>query len=117
MKYQEVTRIDREDFTKVFESGEADDVCNALVRLAFHDEDWEWVEDLCLEATRNPDPRIRSVAVTCLGHLARIHRRLHLERVSPVLKELLRDNELSGHVKDALDDIKTFLNIDLSEQW
>jgi hypothetical protein len=47
-----------------------------------------------------------------LGHLARIHGQLDLERVEPRLRELRADPEVAGSAEDALDDIERFMGTD-----
>jgi hypothetical protein len=58
------------------------------------------------------DADIRGLAVTCLGHLARIHGYIDREKVIPVLKLLLNDSEIVGRVEDALSDIKMYAKSD-----
>jgi hypothetical protein len=85
-------------------------VCDALVRLALHDGDWQWVESKCIAFTDHPDAEVRGTAVTCLGHLARLHHRLDLAKVLPVLARLRSDPEMGGRVGDALDDIASYVS-------
>jgi hypothetical protein len=51
------------------------------------------------------------VAVVALGHLARIHRTLDLERVLNVLARKADDVELAGTVENTLDDIRQFIPV------
>ena len=60
---------------------------------------------------------VSGLAIICLGHLARIHRRLDLDRVSPLLKELRRDKEIGDRVGCALDDIQIFMGVNLRKEW
>jgi hypothetical protein len=86
------------------------DLLNALLAVTFSDPDWEWVQDRCLEFLDHPDSRVKALAVTCLGHLARIHRKLDKERVVARLAAVrLRDPELAGRVEDATEDIEQYL--------
>jgi hypothetical protein len=82
------------------------------VRVASHDSDWRCVQEHCLRLTAAVDPAVRRVAATCLGHLARIHGQLDLERVGPRLRDLRADPEVSGSAEDALDDIQRFMGTD-----
>jgi hypothetical protein len=52
---------------------------------------------------------MRGLAATCLGHVARIHKRLDLDLVLGALVPLKSDPVIGGYVRDALDDIKFFL--------
>lgn len=107
--YDEVKPISRLDAESAFKSGEIAQICDALVRLTYHDSDHKWVENQCVEFVRHPNVEVRGLALTCLEHLARIHRQLDLNRVVPLLKVLSSDPEVGQRAQDALDDIRTFM--------
>jgi len=107
--YQEAPPIARADAESAFSSGLPERICDALVRVAFNDPDWRWVQEQCLRFIGSPLPDVRRLAVTCLGHLARIHGQLDLERVMPLLKQMRNDGEIEGSVEDALEDIEAFV--------
>ena len=112
MRYEEVSPIEREAAHDLLASKDPFVVCSVLVRLAYHDPDWAWVQARCLEFARDPRPEVRGCAALCLGHLARIHRVLDLDTVLPVLRALLDDptgSFVAGIAEDALDDIGVFL--------
>lgn len=100
----------REDAEMAFSSGVSERICDALVRVTFNESDWQWVQEKCLYFISSSYPEVRGIAVTCLGHLARIHRKLDLKKVLPLLKNLRNDAEVSGRVEDAFDDIETFVD-------
>ncbi|MGC4811181.1 hypothetical protein ACLQ29_11700 [Micromonospora sp. DT228] len=81
---------------------------DALLALAYYDPDRSWVEAL-LRAAIEPgnEWQIRRLAVTCLGHVARIHGAIDIKSVA-VLEQLLTDLRLSGTAEDALGDIESF---------
>lgn len=110
MRYEQVDPISHEDAEIVFQQHNSDTIRDALVRIAFHDPDWKWAQMQCLKFLNFPDKSVRQVAITCLGHIARIHRTLDIDRVIPVLEALLSDPDLAGVAKDGLDDIKQFTN-------
>jgi hypothetical protein len=111
LAYHEPQSITREEAESSFASGNSEEIASALVSVAFHHADWRWVQDKCLDLARSDIASVRQIAVTCLGHVARIHRKLELEKVLPVLDELSNDHEV--HVGDVLDDIQMFMNIEL----
>lgn len=82
----------------------------ALIELVFADSDWRWLEAKCLELLDARDADLRGAAISGLGHIARIHGRLHRERVQETLKALA-DNEpdFAGRIEDALSDFDVFL--------
>ncbi|HEY7183141.1 MAG TPA: hypothetical protein VIC84_17045 [Blastocatellia bacterium] len=111
MQYDEIDSISRSEAMVALGSGNPRDICKALVRLAFHDPDWEWVQSLCIELAEHSTVEVQLTAILCLGHLARIHRALDLEKVAPLLIALRKNPLLSGRVDDAMNDIEIFLGV------
>ena len=99
--------LKRQEAENIFASGDANEIASALIDIALHDRDWCWVQNKCLGFARDGNPVVRQAAVTCLGHVARIHRELDLETVLAVLNELSGDPAVT--TEDALDDIRIFI--------
>jgi hypothetical protein len=111
VKYEEPQPISREEAELALGSGNASRICSALVSIALHEPDWAWAQDRCLQFMGSPDPEVRGLAVTCIGHIARIHRMLDLPVVEAALKAGLSDPDIQGRVEDAIDDIETFMRV------
>ncbi|TMS52709.1 hypothetical protein [Mycobacterium sp. DBP42] len=62
---------------------------------------------LCQLSSSDVDPEVRALAVTCMGHVGRIHRAVSPETVRR-LEALIDDAELGGRAEDALGDIAAF---------
>lgn len=92
-------------------SDETDRIVDALLSLSFYDEDWEYVENICIEYSNHSDSKVRGISILCFGHLARIHEQLHTEKVMPIINKALidKDDFIRNHAYDAKDDINTFL--------
>ncbi len=92
-------------------SDETDRIVGALLSLSFYDEDWEYVENICIEYSNHSDSKVRGISILCFGHLARIHEQLHIEKVMPIINKALidKDDFIRKHAYDAKDDINTFL--------
>lgn len=101
----------REWALEQIKSDETDRIADALLSLAFYNEDWMFVENLCIEYSSHSDSKVRGIAILCFGHLARIHGQLHNEKVMPIINKALMDKDdfIRGHAHDAKDDINTFL--------
>jgi hypothetical protein len=109
MKYEESAPMSREDAERALHSPDPEDTCTALLSIALHEPDWCWVQEQCLQSLRHASEQVRALALTCLGHVARIHGHLDMARVLPVLAELRTHASLAGRVEDVLDDIEMFL--------
>jgi hypothetical protein len=113
MKYQRPAPLTKAEAEIVLASGDTHAMCEALVALALYEPDCGWTHERCIELARHSEWTLRAIAATCLGHLARIHGTLDLERVSPLLVELTRDPRTRGYAQDAVGDIKMFMGRDV----
>lgn len=105
--YQPLTPIERDEAIRIFASDDARAAGEAILRLALHDPDGEWVTDRALPLLEGSDPELRGMTATALGHVARIHGAVD-PRVVPALQRLLRDPSTAGRADDALGDIAIF---------
>lgn len=48
MKYQEITPISREQAKEIIRGNQPEAISLTLIRLAYHDPDWQWVQNLCI---------------------------------------------------------------------
>jgi hypothetical protein len=102
-----------EEVARSLQSGNAVDISQTLVTLALYDPDWKKVEAYCLEFLEHPDPGIRGIAATCIGHLARIHQQLDLDLILPALYRHQSDpgKYVAGNVDNALSSIERFMQV------
>lgn len=87
------------------------DFCSyLLLNLTFHLEYEEWIQSMCTKIILSDrDENLCSLAITCLGHLARIHEKLiKKDEVVDLLYSLKEKNKFLGTIDDALDDINQF---------
>lgn len=98
----------RAEMMAAIASGEATRSTRALLSLTYNDPDRLWVEDLLMEQIRESgDPQLRALAVTCMGHMGRLHG-LVSARLVACLERLLGDPVLGGIAEDALGDVRYF---------
>jgi hypothetical protein len=111
MNYQPPTPLTRSEAERAFAIGDGRAVCDALVGVTFTFPDRAWVEDVCVRLSSHPEPDVRALVATCIGHLARIHGELNMAKLGVVLETLARDPDPSvvGRVLDAWDDIRMYL--------
>lgn len=90
-------------------SGDMVVATNALLELTYFEEDVAWLEDFLLrQATEGSDRNVRELAVTCIGHSARINGTVTSESVYRSLRQFLTNPELYLRALNALDDIDVF---------
>ncbi|OBG84107.1 hypothetical protein A5699_27860 [Mycobacterium sp. E802] len=83
----------------------------ALLELTYGDPDRRAVEVVLLRQLSSPGmhPEMKELAVTCMGHIGRLHRAASPDVVRR-LEGLLGDPVLGGRAEDALGDIRAFAN-------
>ncbi|NAS20649.1 hypothetical protein GT755_02995 [Herbidospora sp. NEAU-GS84] len=84
---------------------------DALLSLTYGDPDRAYIEHVLLTtiADSNIDVQVRSLAVTCLGHLARIYGEINTQAVLPVLRELKQSAAFGGLAQDVIEDIEIYV--------
>jgi hypothetical protein len=83
--------------------------CKLLLKITFEYSDWKWVQDICLEIIKsNREKNICGLAVTCIGHLARIHGIIDKDKVLTILNANKGNLTISDRIEDAIDDINLF---------
>ncbi len=93
-------------------SGDPTRATRALLCLTYEDPDRHWLEGLLLDQVREDnDPQLRSLAVTCMGHLGRM-RGIVGTRTVACLERLLDDPVVGGIAEDALGDITAFAEVE-----
>lgn len=89
-------------------AGNVAEAASALLYLCFNVDNAQWLQSKCLELLSHENEDISGLAITCLGHVARMHSTIDRDKVLPILREKIKDTRLSGRVQDALDDIAMF---------
>ncbi|MFI9487345.1 hypothetical protein ACIG47_13225 [Promicromonospora sp. NPDC052451] len=108
--YRRPTPLGRDDLERARADHDVPIICEAAIALALTEPDRQWMESQLVELMRDADGSVRSIAALAVGHLARLHGRTDLDAVTPVLRDLLEDNEARGNAANALDDISTFVH-------
>jgi hypothetical protein len=111
-RYVELGPIDRESAEAAGRRDDPEELCRAVVRVALHG-DPNWAEDFLTRFALHVDPTVRGNAVLGFGHLARLHGKLDLARVLPIVSAALADPDPHVHAQAecARDDIEHFLSI------
>jgi len=72
-KFDEVKPLERMAAEAALASDDTEQICQALVSIAFYEQDWPWVQEQCLVLLSSKASAIRGLAATCVGHIARMH--------------------------------------------
>jgi hypothetical protein len=109
VRYEDPPALSRQQLESEFDSNCPGRIADALISAALYDPDWRWVQDWCVRFAEHADTEVRRVAITSIGHLARLHDTLDLSRVLPLLEAKSNDSAIQGTVEDTLSDIRIFV--------
>lgn len=92
-------------------AGDKDTVINGIMAMVFKGADVPWVSAQLLRLAAHENLEVAALALTCFGHLARLHRNVgDVERVAALLRARAAENSpLAGAAADALDDMEIFM--------
>jgi len=109
MIYKEVDDVSDAEFRKAVETGGEYAIGNAILGWVLSSPDRLRSEDICAEYASSPSLNVRRTVASCLDHIARIHRALDMERMTPILTTLKLDPEVAGYAECVEDDIDVFI--------
>jgi hypothetical protein len=108
-QFKNIEPMSRESIQIALQSNDAELTCNALLAAVYFDPDWQWAQELCLQHLEDKDINVCALAATCLGHIARIHRRIDKSRVLGAIEAKMVDEKIKGILEDVVDDINSFV--------
>ena len=86
-------------------------IFDVLVWITYYHDDWQWVQDWCLQFLDHRNPDVQALAVNCLADLAQLHKTLDTNKVVPRLQQLMNDPEVQNSAEEAMRDINSVLRI------
>lgn len=107
-----MTEIDLLVIEKQLLSSDKRTAIDALLYACFNIKDADWMQEWCAALIMNSNIRdLQGLAITCIGHTARIHGKIDEKKITAALQFALNVPELAGRVNDALDDIEIFTGL------
>jgi hypothetical protein len=106
----EISEYSQAEIIELLKAADEEIVSQALLYMTFNIQDAEWIQKTCLEfISTSENNSMRGLAITCLGHVARIHGEINEELTVPALMLYLEKESLSERAQNALDDIEIFV--------
>lgn len=111
MKEELIEHYTQAEINKAVKENDADKLLLIVLSIALYSNDYEYAENFCIQFSNHEHFNIRGNAVLGFGHIARIHGKLNEERIKPIIKNALKDeNEyVCSQADGAMDDTKHFL--------
>lgn len=102
MTYEPMPPIGRDEAVALLDSGEPEKIIRGLVRSAYHDKDWRWVQWQCIRFLGHEDVWVRRNSAHCLGLMAITRKGVDPELVLPILKELADDPDIGEEARSSI---------------
>lgn len=84
--------------------------CKLLLKITFNCDNWKWIQDICIDVINsNREKNLCGLAVTCIGHLARIHGNIEKDKVYDFLNNQKENPYIKDRIDGAIDDINMFV--------
>lgn len=110
MKYERPKPIDKKTAIKLLQSSDIHVVCKTLIDAVAYIDDQEWLQDECLKFSKSNEYWISKTAINCLSDIARIFKKIDVDKVKKVFSELRKERpKLTDLITEAEDDFKVFL--------
>ncbi len=109
LKYQPIARRSRKAILEALDSGDPEQIHNALDSAAYWDKDWRWAQAQLLRFADDDREVVLSAVVLGFTFLAVFHGELDETVVMPALKRLKQRPGFQGRVEDVEADIKHFV--------
>jgi hypothetical protein len=106
-KYVDYYDFDSDKVHQLLKSTNVKDKLDALLTTVLGSGDYETSDELIFNFANSDEVDLRRNAILCIGHLVRIHKKIDLEKYSPILDGILssQDELLVDNAEDALNDI------------
>jgi hypothetical protein len=99
----------RAEMLALIADGDQIQAADALLSLVCYSPERAWLEGVLTRIIEDPETeQLRALAVTCLGHAARLYGAIDQQVVVPLVKRLISDPVLGGVAQGALDDMDVF---------
>ncbi|MFJ2365976.1 hypothetical protein ACIPIN_20095 [Pseudomonas sp. NPDC087697] len=101
--------MNHDEANTLLAAGNEADVIAALISIGLNEPDGVWAQNTCLHCLNSESENVASAAITALGHVARRHGQLEVEKVLAAFK-LAKERfpSLEPVISDTLEDIELF---------
>jgi hypothetical protein len=109
-KYIDYYDFDSDRVNELLKSTNVKDKLDGLLTTVLGSGDYETSDKLIFQFTNSDEVDLRRNAILCIGHLVRIYKKIDLEKYSPILEDILsnQDELLVDNAENALNDIWIF---------
>jgi hypothetical protein len=85
-----------------------EDIIKAIIASVNGINEWEWLQDLCLQYVKHNDFWVAKTAINGIGDVVRIHGKLDISKVKNSFSQI-SDERLKPIINSVMDDINIYL--------
>lgn len=109
LKYEDVNIVYLRDFFVSLKGNDMNKIASDMIGFVYGEKNWKEAERVILECLDDERSTVREIAVTCIGHIARIHGKINREAVGKKFANMKKNSQINGKIEDSLDDIDIFV--------
>jgi hypothetical protein len=112
-----IPRYSRDEIDLALAEDDRDVLLIAGISAAYHDTDWEFAQDLCIQLYEHPNKIVRGNAILGLVMIAKNRGILNRAAIEPILLRAMKDpeGEVRMRAEDAIREINAILNWDIAK--
>lgn len=108
MIYDNYSFKSKEEVIKLLDTDSSETIITAIIGAVNGVDDWFWLEELCLNYIHHSNFWVSKTAINSLGDIARIHKKLNVEKVLSELN-LIEEDKLNRIIRETVLDIELFI--------
>jgi hypothetical protein len=112
-----IPRYSHDEIDLALAEDDRDVLLFAGISAAYHDPDWNYAQDLCIQLYEHPNKTVRGNAVLGLVMIAKSRGILNRAAIEPILLRSLKDpeSEVRMRAEDAIQEINETLNWNITK--
>jgi hypothetical protein len=117
--YVDFYDFDSNKVEELLKSTNNDDKVNAILFTVLGSNDYFRSDELTFQFLQSGDFKLMEIAIVCVGHIVRIHKKIDLNRYFPILDNILtnQNEQLVYSDEGALEDIWIFSDKEISKEF
>lgn len=88
-RIKEIGYFNKRIIREMIEDDDPDELLYAPIYVSLNSPDFEWAQEICIELSCHPSPRVIENALLGFAHLARRFGKLNEKRVRPIIEQAL----------------------------
>lgn len=110
MKYEEITKLSKEEIEYNITDPNAERRSLAVLSVSLFQGDWRYAQSICIKSLSDINDLVVRSGLYGLSHIVRIHRKIDMKKLDDGIEPLLSNERFYDNLKELKDDIDIYLN-------